>query len=264
MVALSPADRPVRTLDAEIRRISADDLRWALRKGWSDFREKRGELIILGFIYPVVGLLAAVIAANNSLFPEIFPLVAGLSIVGPAVAAGFYELARRREAGENPGWRCFFEPFVGPYRAAISILSLILAALFIAWLVTAWAIYEATVGAGPAPATAAEFLRAVFTTAEGWTMIVVGNLAGFAFAAIALTLSIVSFPMVVDRGGGPFKALAASVRATAKNPVMVAVWGATVAVILALASIPLFIGLAVALPVLGYATWHLYTRLIER
>ena len=37
-------------------------------------------------------------------------------------------------------------------------------------------------------------------------------------------------------------------------------WGIVIAVILFAAMIPAFLGLFVALPVLGHATWHLYRR----
>ena len=91
-----------------------------------------------------------------------------------------------------------------------------------------------------------------------------GNLIGAVFAAIVLALSLVSFPMAVDGRAGPMQAMALSVEACAKNPRAVAQWGLTVAALLVLGSIPLFVGLAVVLPVLGYATWRLYTRLIVR
>jgi uncharacterized membrane protein len=263
MIALSDTDRTGYAHSAKVREISTQDIRWALAEGWADFRDKRGELIILGFIYPVAGLLAAVIAANSNLFPILFPLVAGLAIAGPVVAVGFYEIARRRERGEDPNWLCFFEPFVGPARYAIFALSLLLAALFTAWLIAAWAIYEATLGR-LAPAGPGEFLTNLFATPEGWAMIVAGNLVGFAFAALVLAISVASLPMALDRGGGAFDALSTSIEATRKNPKVIALWGLMVAVVLAVAAIPLFIGLALALPVLGYATWHLYTRLVER
>ena len=263
MVALSPLDGSYSAEALGVRRISTADLNWALREGWNDFRQMRGDVLILGFVYPAAGILAFAFAANRSLLPLLFPLVAGLSILGPAVASGFYELARRREAGLQSNWRHFFDPYSGPAGPRILTLSLVLAVLFSAWMGVAWGLYQVTL-AGVAPTAGDGFLRALFATPEGWALIVAGNLAGAVFAAIVLALSLVSFPMAVDGKAGPMQAMALSVEACLKNPREAAQWGLTVAALLVAGSIPLFVGLAVVLPVLGYATWRLYTRLIAR
>jgi uncharacterized membrane protein len=262
MVALSPVTGFLSGTTVRLRGLTGDDLRWALREGWNDYRQMRGDVVILGFIYPAVGILAAAFAANQSLLPLLFPL-AGLSILGPAVAGGFYELARRREAGLESDWRHFFDPYAGPAAPAILTLSLVLAVLFSAWMGIAWAIYQATLGT-IAPTAGDGFIRALFTTPEGWTLIVIGNLVGLAFAAMVLALSLISFPLVVDGRATPMEAMAASVEACLKNPRQVAAWGFVVATLLVVGSIPLFVGLAITLPVLGYSTWRLYTRLVER
>jgi uncharacterized membrane protein len=247
----------------QVRRIHEGELRWALAEGWKDFRDRRGDVILLALIYPVVGLAAALATFNARLLPMLFPLAAGLSILGPAVAAGFYELARRREVGLEAGWRHFLDPLRGRSRAPLLALTAGLVALFAAWLAAAWLIYAATLGSEPA-AGVGDFLRRLFTTPQGWTLIVVGNLVGFGFAAVTLVLSVVSFPMVVDRPVGAGAAVAASIRAAGANPRAMTLWGLRVAGLLLLGCLPGFVGLAVVLPLLGYATWRLYTRLIVR
>jgi uncharacterized membrane protein len=247
----------------QIRRISEADLNWALAEGWKDFQAKRGDLIVLALIYPVVGLVAAAAALDQSLLPMFFPLVAGLSLLGPAVASGFYELARRREARLDSSWLHFVDPLRGRSRVSLGLLTAGLAVLFVAWLVVALLIYDATLGSDP-EAGAAGFLGRLFTTPQGWTMIVAGNVAGFAFAVATITLSFVSFPLVVDKPVDAVTAVSTSVRAVAANPKVAASWGLRVVALLALGCLPLFVGLAIVLPVLGYASWHLYTRVIER
>jgi uncharacterized membrane protein len=251
------------TPSPKLRRIGETDLNWALAEGWKDFKDRRGDLVVLALIYPVVGLVAAALSFNTRLLPMFFPLVAGMSILGPAVASGFYELARRREAGLEAGWVHFLDPLRGRSRTPLAVLTAGLAVLFVAWLIVASLIYAATLGAGGA-VDAGDFLNRLFTTPRGWAMIVIGNLAGFAFAAITLVATLISFPMVVDKPVDAGTAVAASIRAVRENPKVTASWGLRVAALLALGCIPLFVGLAVVLPVLGYATWHLYTRLVER
>lgn len=246
-----------------VRRLTLADLRTALRRGWGDFAAKRGDMVFLGLIYPIVGLLAAFAFSRGDLLPMLFPLSAGLALLGPALASGFYELARRREAGEDPHWTCVFEVFRTPPFAALAGLTALVGAVFGLWLFAAYGLHAATLGSDP-PLAPAAFWNALWSTPQGWTLIGVGNLVGFAFAVLVLAVSIVSFPMVIDRRAGPVTAAETSLRFAAANPGVTAAWGLVVAGLLALGSIPLFVGLAVVLPVLGYATWHLYTLAVER
>jgi uncharacterized membrane protein len=114
------------------------------------------------------------------------------------------------------------------------------------------------------PTSIAGFFGAVLTTPRGWALIVLGVGVGAIFGWIVLSLSVVSLPMLVDCAVSAPDAVSASWRAShASKPAMVR-WGLTVIGLLVLGSIPLFLGLAVVLPWLGYATWHLYTRLVDR
>ncbi len=114
------------------------------------------------------------------------------------------------------------------------------------------------------PAAALPFIADVLTTGRGWTLIVVGGVVGFCFATLALCLSVVSFPLLLDRDVGVVPAVVASLRTARDNPAAIALWGLIVATALVLGSMPLFIGLAVVMPVLGHATWRLYRRAVER
>jgi uncharacterized membrane protein len=248
---------------ASARTIGTADLDWALRAGWEDFTTRRGEILLLPVVYPLVGILAAAFAFNRELFPLLFPLAAGFALVGPVAAAGFYELARRRESGEDASWWHFLDPMKGRARGPLLALTAMLAAIFLLWMWAASLIYALTLGTH-GELTPSVFLNDLFTTANGWTMILVGNAVGAVFALLTLAVAAFSFPMVVDKAADPMAAVMTSIGVFQKNPVTVAMWGLRVAVILFLAALPLFIGLMVALPVLGYATWHLYTRAVER
>lgn len=248
--------------EPRVKQLSTEDLDWALARGWDDFKSKRGDLILLPFIYVVAGLAAAFFAFNTDLFRLIFPLAAGFALVGPVAAAGFYELARRREAGEDASWWHFLDPLNGRSRLPLFTLTVMLAALFLAWIAAADIIYRYTL-ATLDPASPMSFFSNLYTR-EGMTMIVVGNLVGAAFATLTLAVAAFSFPMVVDKPVDAATAVATSVRVFRQNPVTMMLWGLRVALILALGALPLFVGLMVALPVLGYATWHLYTRAVQR
>ncbi len=245
-----------------VRKITTDDLRASLADGYADFKAKRGDLLLVGVLYPLIGIVTAVLVDNRSI-PLLFPLVAGLLLLGPLVATGFYELARRRDAGIDSEWHHFFDVLRSHSIGSIVAVGTGLLAIFALWLASATVIYAVFFGGEP-PISVSGFFRDVFTTPQGWGMIVSGSLAGVFFAIIVLAVSVVSLPLLVDRQLSAERAVATSLAAFRKNTAVLLRWGLTVAVILAVASIPVFIGLAVALPVLGYATWHLYTRLIDR
>ena len=257
---IEAAERPAEAHD--VRTITPADLRDALRQGWADFSEHRGDLIFVGIIYPAVGFLAAVIALGGPLIPLFFPLAAGISLLGPVAASGFYELARRREQGLPSGWSHFFDVVRRPSFDAFMAVTGLLLLIFFAWLVVAMTLYTALMG--PAPESISTFVTRLFTTPEGWTLIVLGNLAGLAFAALVLTVSVVAMPMLVDKDVDARTAIHTSRMAVMANKSVMLRWGVIVAALLVAGSIPFFVGLAVVLPVLGYATWHLYTKTVVR
>lgn len=249
-----------------IRKIELHDLRIALSQGWEDFLDKRGDLIFLGIIYPIAVLFASLYALKLSLLPIIFPLFAGTALLGPMFATGYYEIARRREGNLDTRWRHFFDVLKGQNAFSIFSLSTILFLLFAVWVIVAYTIYRETMGSlnPDTVRTANDFIVAVLGTPEGQRMLVVGNLVGLGFALVALAISVVSFPMLVDRQVGWATALRTSLRVAWHNPVTTAIWGLIVAVLLIIGALPAFVGLAVVFPVLAYATWHLYTRAVER
>jgi uncharacterized membrane protein len=249
--------------DIEIREIGLHDLRIVLVQGWQAFAEKRGDLIFVALIYPVAALLAGLLAFNMSILPLIVPVAAGAMLLGPPAASGFYELARRRQLGLDSGWRHFVDGYQGPTAESLMGLTSLVAMLFLVWIMAAWMIYGATMGTIPIDNPVA-FIQAVFSTPAGWEMIIIGNLVGLGFAIAALAMSVVSFPMLVDRPVGLAAAVHTSIRVTMKNPVTIAVWGLIVVALLVLGAIPAFVGLGVVLPVLGYATWYLYARAVVR
>ena len=77
------------------------------------------------------------------------------------------------------------------------------------------------------------------------------------------TLSVVSFPMVLDRDIGVIVAIETSIRAVLVNPVTMGLWGLIVVGLLFIAALPFFVGLAVVMPILGHATWHLYRKVVK-
>jgi uncharacterized membrane protein len=244
-----------------IRRIGPADLFDALARGWEDFAATPSHGVFLCIIYPAIGIAVAGLTLGFAILPLLFPLAAGFALIGPLAALGLYELSRRREAGVRASAIDALDVLHSPSLGAILALGALLMIIFITWIATARAIYVANFGYA-APDSIAQFAHDLLFTREGWTLILVGNLVGFLFAAAALTIGVVSFPLLLDRNVGAAVALLTSVRVVVANPLTMALWGLIVAALLVIGSLPMFIGLAVTLPLLGHATWHVYRKAV--
>ena len=245
-----------------VRTIGLRDIKNALAEGIADFSAMPSHAVFLCLIYPIVGVLLARLTLGYEVLPLLFPLAAGFTLLGPFAAIGLYELSRRREQGLDASWQDAFDVLRSPSRGAIAALGLLLLTIFVIWIAVAQAIYVAYFGYEPA-ASIPHFLDQVFTTPAGRMLMIVGNLVGFLFALGVLTISVISFPLLLDRDVGAVEAVLTSVRVVARNPLMMAIWGLIVAGLLLIGSLPLFFGLALVVPVLGHSTWHLYRKVVE-
>ena len=252
-------------LDARIRirKLEPGDCIAALREGLDDFLAMPTHPVFIGIFYALAGIALVGLTSVRNALHLVFPFAAGFALLGPFFAVGLYEMSRRREAGLSVSWRDAFAVLRSPALPSIIALGAGLFAVFAAWIGVADVLYGWLYGPKP-PAAALPFLADVLTTGRGWTLIVVGGLVGFGFAALALCLSVVSFPLLLDRDVGVVPAVVASLDTARDNPAAVALWGLIVAAALILGSLPLFIGLAVVMPVLGHATWRFYRRAVER
>jgi uncharacterized membrane protein len=232
-----------------------------LARGIDDFLAMPSHVVFLSLIYPIVGILLARMTFGNGLIHLLFPLTAGFALIGPFAAVGLYEMSRRRESGLDTSWKHAFDVLRTPSIRAITVLAVILIVIFLCWLVVAHWLYH-FVGFG-APESPTVFMRDVLTTLSGHKLILVGSAIGLLFGIVVLTISVVAFPILLDRNVGVATAVATSIRAVLANPVTIALWGLIVAVALVVGSLPFFVGLAVVMPVLGHATWHLYRRVVE-
>src|SRR5262249_11652892 len=192
-----------------VRRIGLSDLKDALARGIDDFKAMPSHAVFLCLIYPIVGVLLGAMLFGSGVMWLVYPLVAGFPLLGPFAAIGLFGISRRREGGGPAGQTPRFDwvPLssfggnAGPGAPRTAIFAL--------WLAVAHAIYVAHFGYG-AIESIREFAHRVFTTREGWSLMLVGNAVGFLFALLVLTISVVSFPLLLDRDVGVVEAVLTS------------------------------------------------------
>jgi uncharacterized membrane protein len=243
-----------------IRSIGVDDITAALREGADDFRAMPAFGMTIGAVFALGGMAIMYLAVAYDLVVLAFPLLAGFALIGPFAAMGLYEGSRRRDAGQSVGVGDIFDVRRATTSVNIFFLGFILLFALFVWLRVALLIYALFFGLQGVALD--QLFGAIFTTVNGFTFLVVGNIVGAAFAFVVFSITVVSFPYMLEKDVDPVTAVALSVSAVAKNTVPLAGWALFVGVALFVSWLPFFLGLFVVLPVLGHATWRLYKRMI--
>ncbi len=245
-----------------VRSIDFTDIEYALREGVEDFRAMPTHALFIGVLYAIAGLLLGRAALGYELVTLIFPLAAGFALIGPFAALGLYELSRRREMGRDTSWRHLFDFTHLPTFWSIVGLGVLLVVLFLIWIAVADGLYISYFGHRNVTSFA-DLLNKILGSPQGREFFVVGNAVGLLFAIAAFVLSVISFPLLLDRHVSLPTAMATSLKVVLENPVTMLGWALIVAGGLFLGALPALAGLAIVVPVLGHATWHLYRRALE-
>jgi len=232
-----------------------------LALGWDDFRAAPTHLYFLVLFYPVVMFVGVWAAVDDNLIPLLFPILSGAALLGPFTAIVLYEVSRQRESGKTVAWWQALGLVASRSALSIAALALVLVVVFVLWIWVGLELYRGLLGT-VSDRSLTGFFSEVFSTSAGWTLIVIGNGVGLLFALATLAAFAFSFQAVVDRSCDPVSAVLLSLRIFFANPLAMLTWGLIVVALLAATLVTLFAGLAVVLPLLGHASWHLYRQAI--
>jgi uncharacterized membrane protein len=246
--------------DPVVRRIAAADIAEALGQGLRDFQAVPLYGLAFGAFYAAGGIAIVLCLTAFGMIYLAYPLAAGFALIGPFIAIGLYEVSRRREAGlsVSPGaiWATVRT------RSEISWMAFVTLFVFVVWMYQVRLLIALLLGLNASFGSLQEFITVVLTTNEGLLFLAIGNAVGAALSLILFSLTVVSFPLLLDRDVDFVTAMITSVRAVVISPLPMIGWAALIVILLAVSAMPYFLGLVVTLPVLGHTTWHLYRRII--
>jgi len=246
----------------EVKPATVADLRAALAAGLADFRRAPQFGLFFGAIYTVGGLLIVLSVMALGLSYLAYPLAAGFALIGPFVAVGLYEVSRRLEDGRTLTWGGILGVIFAQGRRELGWMAFVTLFILLMWMYVVRLLLALFLGF-QSFASMQEFITVLLTTVDGLTFLAVGHVVGAGLACVLFSLTVVSFPLLLDQDRDFITAMITSVRAVVESPVVMLGWGLTIAVFLLLAMVPGFLGLLIVLPVLGHATWHLYRRLVS-
>lgn len=247
-------------VDPVVRRIGTADIAEALGQGLRDFQAMPLYGLLFGAVYAGGGMVILLCLTAFGMVYLAYPLAAGFALIGPFVAVGLYELSRRREAGQSISLLAVWATVKS--RGEIGWMAFVTLFVFVIWMYQVRLLIALLIGLHASFSSLQEFITVVLTTSEGLWFLAIGNAVGAALSLILFSLTVVSFPLLLDRDVDFVTAMITSVRAVVTSPVPMIGWAAVIVVLLVVSALPYFLGLLVTLPVLGHATWHLYRRIV--
>lgn len=260
---MADGDRVAITEDPKIRIINWRDIVGALIDGFLDFRRAPKYGLFFGAFFSLGGLaILAFLTFYNSRW-MIVPIAVGFPLAGPFLAAGIYEVSRRLSAGRVLNWRSILVAVFRQRERQMAWLALLVVLIFWIWLYLAQMLATMFMGKD-IPVTLGSFVDFITMSEKGIAFLVVGTLVGAILAFLSFASTIIAMPLLLETDIRFFPAIRISFAAVFRNPIPMIGWGIIVTLLVFAAMLPAFLGLIIVFPVLGHATWHLYTRTIVR
>lgn len=231
-----------------------------LRAGLADFLRAPAFGIFFSAVYVAGGLVLYLVLAANGKEWWLFPFILGFPLLAPFAAIGLFEVSRRIEAAEPLYWPAILGVVFAQKDRQLPSMAMVILLMFMFWVFVAHTTFAMFMGLSALTNVTTD-PWGVLLSGNGPVMLLVGGTIGAIFALVLFSFTVVGLPLLMEREVDFITAIITSVRAVVANPVAMLSWGATIAGCLFLGMLPLFLGLFVALPVLGHASWHMYRRM---
>ncbi|MGI3184036.1 DUF2189 domain-containing protein [Nioella aestuarii] len=246
----------------EVRHMDMGDIGYALRAGWQDFRRKPMMGLFFAHIYVIGGWLLYILLFVTEQIWLSLPITVGFPLIAPFLAVGLYEVSRRLEQGDTDFRRNDIFGVVWRQRLRqLPLMSWVIIVYFLFWSFFAHMLFALFMG--PSVLMNVSSSYAYLLQPQGLVMLLVGTGFGAVFAFVLFCLTAISLPLLLDKELDFVTAMLTSIAVVKRNPLVMLTWGLTIAALTFAAMIPALLGLFIALPVLGHASWHIYRRALE-
>lgn len=247
--------------DPVVRKMAATDVTDALTQGLRDFQRAPRFGLVIGGLCAAIGAAVVVALVFAGLPYLAYPLAAGFALVAPSLAAALYEVSRRLESGEPLSFDQVVRRVTG--RSEVRWMGFMAVFVLIVWMYQVRLLTALFLGDSGMGASLADFVQVVLTTSPGMIFLLIGNVIGAILATILFSLSVISFPLVLDRDVDFVTAMVTSVRAVALNPGPMFLFAGIIAALLLVSALSGFIALLAVMPILGHTTWHVYRKSVS-
>ena len=244
----------------EVQEVSMSDIPAVLAAGWRDFLRAPAFGLFFSAFYVAGGVILYLVFAAAGQEWWLMPVIVGFPILAPFAAVGLYEVSRRLEQGRQLVWSEVLGVVFAQKDRQIPSMAMVVLLLFMFWVFVAHTIFALFMGLS-AMTNVTSSLGVIFE-GNGPVMLLVGSVIGAGFAAVLFSVTVAGLPLLLDREVDFVSAMILSVKAVLENMGVMIVWGLVIAALLFVAMLPIFLGLFIAMPVLGHATWHMYRKLL--
>lgn len=236
------------------------DIGDSLSKGWADMRKAPLQAVFFGSVYTAAGIALYLILSIYQQPWMIIPIAIGFPLVGPFLAAGLYETSRRLQGHEPLEAEGILGFMMRQSRREFAWMAFVVLFIFWIWMYQARILIALFLDMS-AFSSVGSLMEAVFMTPDGLTMAALGTVSGGILATVLYTSTVIAMPLLVERDLDVVTALVTSWKAVLNSPGPMLLWAVIVAGLTLVSMVPLFMGLLVTFPLLGFATWHLYSAL---
>lgn len=255
-------EAPHRKLHAVVRKVHLADIVVALQLGLRDFFQTPLIGLSIGAIFVLGGVSVTLLSFWVDMSYISYPLACGFLLIGPFAALGLYEASRRLHKGQRPALSEVLNMMWEQRRGEIAWMAFVVIFIQFLWMFKVHVLLGIFLGMRHY-GSLEQFLQIVLYTPDGLLFLIAGHMVGAFFAVLLFSLSVVSFPMLLDKEVDFVTAMITSFRVVTTSPVVMVGWGLLITLVLIVSMAPAFLGLLVTLPVLGHTTWHLYKRVVS-